>query len=280
MASPSGVRSGVGFRHCQILEIAADDYPAATSTNPYEGQTISGVRALTVNDPESRQIVHQGDDTVFALDTLPPTEPITGEMRVGKTNDTVDAITTQTNQVTIGEAVFFGIGTNQRGNEAQVIMLAFRQTLETDPDDASFGSRRWDFRMFPKVILTTREGSYDENPEERLYTVTPQFVTQYPWGTSFTSGTEGYCRAQALRGESQYKPKLIAWEGNNAQTTFAFPNDFPAISTAKVNGVWVDGVVQEATTDYTPYTTAVIFTTAPTTAANIVGFYEHNVACS
>jgi hypothetical protein len=279
MAAPSGIRSGVGFRHCQILEIAADDYPAASDTNAYSGVTISGVRALTITDPEPRNITHQGDDTVFALDVLPPTEPVTGEMRTGKTNDAVDAITAGINQVTIGEAVFFGIGTDQRGNEAQVIMLAYRQTLETDPDNANFGSRRWDFRIFPKVILTTREGSYDENPEERLYTVTPQFVTQYPWGTSFTSATEGFCRAQIIRGGSQYQPKLIAFQGDASQETFAFPTAFPAITTAKIDGVWVDGTVQEETTDYTTTTTTIIFTTAPAAAANIVVFYEHNVAC-
>lgn len=277
MASPSGTRSGVGFRHCQILAIAADDYPAATDTTAYGGSQISGVRALTINDPEPRNIVHQGDDSVFALDVLPPTEPVTGEMRVGKTNDTIDALVAGgVNQVAIGEAVFFGIGTDQRGNEAQVIMLAYRQTLETDPDNANFGSRRWDFRLFPKVILTTREGSFDENPEERVYAVTPQFVTQYPWGVSFTSGTEGYGRAQVLRGETQYKPKLVAWQGDASQTTFAFHTSYPAVSTAKIAGVWVDGSLQEATTDYTPYTTAVIFTTAPSAAANIVSFYEHN----
>lgn len=279
MTAPSGTRSGVGFRHCQILEIAADDYPAATATDAYEGVTISGVRALTINDPEPRNIVHAGDDSVFALDVLPPTEPVTGEMRAGKTNDTVDAIVSGgVNQVTIGEATFFGIGTDKRGSEAQVIMLAYRQTLETDQDNANFGARRWDFRLFPKVILTTREGSYDENPEERVYTVTPQFVTQYPWGVTFTTGTEGYGRAQVLRGETQYKPKLVAFNGDASQTTFAFPTSYPAASTAKIDGVWVDGTLQEETTDYTSSTASIVFTTAPAANANIVVFYEHNQA--
>jgi len=273
MTTPSGIRSGVGFRHVQVLAIASDDYPAATAATVYEGVQISGAKSLTLNDPEPRNIVHAGDDYVFALDVLPPTEPVTGELRTGKVNDTVDALLTGQSSVTIGEAKFFGVGTDKRGQEAQVILLAYRQALETDPASAYYGSRRWEFRLLPKCILTPREGSLDENAEERLYTVTPQFVTEYPWGVAFTTATEGFVRAQALRGVSEFKPRLVAFKGNNSAATFAFNTSLPAASTAKIT-VWVDGTVKAATTDYTPLTTAVVFTTAPTTDANIVMFYE------
>jgi len=256
------------------LAIAADGYPASTTTVAYEGHTISGVKALTMNDPAPRQIVHQGDDSVFALDVLPPTEPVTGEMRVGKVNDTVDAILGDENAVTVGEATFFGIGTDKRGDENQVVMLAYRQTLDTDPSSAYFGSRRWESRLFPKAILVSRDGSFDENPEERIYTVTPQFVTKYPWGVTFAAGTEGYTRAQVLRGMTEYKPKLVAFNGDGSATTMALPTTHPAASTAKI-AVWVDGTLKALTTDYTVLTTAVTFVTAPTTDANVVVFYEH-----
>lgn len=275
MAAPSGDKfSGVGLRHVQILAIAADGYPAVTTTTVYAGETISGAKALTINDPEPRRITHVGDDYVFALDSLPPSEAMTAELRVGKRNDDVDAIIGDENQVTIGEAKFFGLGTDKRGDENQVIMLAYRQSLDTDPDSAEYGSRRWDFYLMPKAILVHREGSFDENPEERPYTVTPQFVNAYPWGVSFNSSTEGFTRAQVLRGVSQYKPRLVAFNGDNSETTFAFEPAYPAAATGKIV-VWVDGTLQENTTDVTPLTTAIVFTTAPGANANIVAFYEH-----
>lgn len=270
MTAPSTIRSGVGLRHVQILAIGADDYPAATGTSAYEGVTVSGARSLTITDPEPRQIVYQGDDSVFALDSLPPTEPISGELRTSKVSDVVDALIGNDKSITVGEAKLFPEGTDQRGNENQVIMLSYRQALDTDPDSANFGARSWEFRLIPRALLIARDGSLDENPEERLYSVRPQFATKYPWGVSFATTTEGCTRAQLFRGVSQYKPKLIAFNGDNATVAFAFPSAAPAADVAKVK-VWVNGVV---TTPSTVTTTNFTLSSTPATDANVVVFYE------
>jgi hypothetical protein len=264
-----------------LLNIGSDDYPESSSTTAYEGIHMSGANMLTINDPEPRTINFVGDDTVFQLDRLPPTEAITGELRTAKINNVVDSqISGGVNEVTIGEAKFFGIGTNLRGQESQQIILAYSQATDTDPSSANFGKRQWFGRLFPKALLTQREPTQDENPVDVPYSVHPQFVTQYPWGVTFTSATEGYCRAQYVRVHTEFKPKLVAFDGDGAETTFAFPSNTPAVSTSKIDGVWVDGVVKEVTTDYTPLTTAVVFTTAPGSTAKIQVFYEENSGCS
>jgi len=271
MSTPSTIRSGVGFRHCQVFGLDSNGYPAATSTTAYEGLHVSGVKALTINDPEPRQITHAGDDRVIALDVLPPQEAVTGELKVAKVNDAVDALLTGQLSFTVGEAKLFGIGTNERGNEVQVGLLAYRQTLDTDPDSANFGARRWEFRLMPKVILVPREGSLDENPEERVYGVYPQFVTKHLWGESFADGTEGFVQAQMLRGISEYKPNLVAFQGDGTTVEFPFPTDDQAASTDKIT-VWVDGV--EQTSGITKATDKITFTAAPSSGAMIVVFYE------
>ena len=270
MAAPGTIRSGVGLRHVQVLALNASGYPNATATTAYEGVTISGVRALTLTDPEPQQIVHRGDDRIFALDVLPPTEPISGELRAGKVNDVVDAVLTDDLSITVGEAKLFGMGTDQRGNENQVAILAYRQTLDTDPDSANFGARRWEFRLLPRAYVIPREGNLDENAEDRPYTVRPLFVTKYPWGVSFASGIEGFTQAQLLRGISEFKPKIVAFNGNNTVVTFSFPTTAPAAATTKVK-VWVDGVV---TTPSTVTTTNFTLASSPTTDAKVVVFYE------
>ncbi len=271
MTAPQTLRHSVGLRNVQILSVASDGYPGATDTTVYAGVTISGARALTLNDPEPRQIIHLGDDSVLQLDVLPPNEPITGELRVTKTNDVVDAVLTDDKSVTAGEIKLFGEGTSTRGSENQVFVLAYRQALEADPSGGTYGARRWDFRLM-KAFLIPRDGNMDENPEERAYTLRPQFMTEYPWGVDFATGTEGFTRAQVIRGISENKPRLVAFQGDNTTTTFAFEAAYPAVSTAKM-AVWVNGVLASA--GITPSTTSIVWTTAPTTAANIVVLYEH-----
>jgi hypothetical protein len=276
MTTPTGVRAGVGFRHCQILALSSG-YPAATGATAYDGVQISGARSLTITDPEPRNITFQGDDTIFALDVLPPTEAVTGELRVSKTNDAVDAVLAPDKSIAIGDAKFFGIGTDNRGSENQVCMVAYRQALEATPGNANFGGRQWEFRMFPKVILSRRESNLDENPEDRAYTITPQFVSAYPWGTAFSTTTEGFTRAQVLRGVSEYRPRLVGWLGTGAAETFAFNASYPSAATSKV-AVWVNGTLKAYTTDFTALSTAVIFVTAPASDAHVVAFYETTAA--
>lgn len=269
MAAPSSINSGVGFRHCQVLALDTSGYPAATSTTAYEGVTVSGAKTLTINDPEPRQIVHIGDDRPFALDVLPATEPITGEMQTGKANDTVDALVQGVTQVTVGETKLYPVGTNKRGNESQVCMLAYREAVDTDPDSANFGQRVWQFRLFPRTYVIPRETGFQDDPEARPYTVRPQFATKYPWGVSFADGTEGCTQAQGFRGVAYGKPKLIAFKGNNTATEFSLPASYPATSTSKIT-VWVNGTLTTATLT----TSKITISPAPTTAAMVVAFYE------
>lgn len=274
MTAPNTIRSGVGFRHVQLLALGSDDHPAATDTSAYEGVTVSGARSLTLNDPEPQQIVHQGDDRPFALDVLPPTEPVSGELLTSKIDDVVEALLSDDASFTIGEAKLFPFGSDNRGDENQVAVLCYRQTLDTDPDSSNFGSRRWEFRLFPKCFVIAREGGLTADPEQKAYTIRPQFVKNHLWGTALSTSTEGAEQAQGFRGISEFKPKIVSFIADNSETEFALPTGYPAQSSDKI-AVFVNGVLQTA--DITKATNSVQFTTAPTTDANVDIFYEHNI---
>lgn len=271
MTAPNTTRSGVGFRHVQMFSLDGDGYPSVLATVGYAGFEVSGAKSLTVTDPEPRQINHLGDDRIFAADLLPPDEPMTAELTVSKTSDSVDALISRLNSITVGEAKLFGVGTDQRGNENQMGVLVYRQTLDTTPGSSTFGKRLWEFRLFPKALLFSRENSFDENPEERTYTLLPQFVTQHIWGAAFSSETEGFTQAQMLRGVSEYKPAICAWLGDVATTDFLFPATAQAQAAGKI-AVWVDGV--ETTAGVTKAVTGLTFTVAPGAGKKIVAFYE------
>ena len=274
MASPQTTRSGVGFRHCELYALDADGYPnsPATAGELYEGQDVSGVKELTLEEPEPEFVEHFGDDRIFAVDTLPAKSSMTGGLRVGKVNDTVDAMVTDNLSFTIAEAKMFPLATDKRGDENQVGMLVFRQSLDTDPSSATYGKRYWEFKILPRTYLIPREGGFGETPEDKAYTIRPMVVKQHIWGEAFTTGTEGCEEAQALRGVSEYKPNIVAWTTDGTATQFSFPTAKTAQATAKIK-TWLDGTVVTADT---LGTSAIAFTAgSEPTAGTLVAFYEY-----
>ena len=274
MTTPGVVRSGVGFRHCVVYALDADGYPEvpATAGDIYEGVDISGVKELTLDEPEPEFVEHFGDDRIFAVDILPSKSSMTGELRVGKANDTVDAIVTDNLGFTVGEAKLFPIATDNRGDENNVGMLVFRQSLDTNPGSSTYGKRVWEFKILPRAYVIPREGGFSENPEEKAYTIRPMVVGSHLWGAAFTTGTEGCLEAQAVRGVSEYKPNIVAWATDGTETTFTFPTDKTAYATATKVKTWLDGTVITADTIGTA---TLIWTTAPT-AGSLMCFYEYD----
>lgn len=275
MANPSVIQSGVGFRNLRVFALndAGLPIPAAKGAVAYEGLLVSGVRQMNVNDPEPRLIVHVGDDAPFELDSLPPLDPVTGSLQTSKQNDTLDALLTGQKSfvpATGAEQELFGVGTDKRGFEVQVGAVMYRQSLDANPDVTTFGARNWQFKILPKTLLIPMENSYDDTPEARAYTVRPQFATEHLWGTAFTEAVEGFTRCQVVRGVSQHRPKLVAWEGDGVVTTFNFPATAQAVAIAKVK-VWVNGVYDASAVITTAH---VVPSVVPPDTAIVVALYE------
>jgi hypothetical protein len=123
----------------------------------------------------------------------------------------------------------------------------------------------------PKAWLYTRDSGYNDQPEDRVYTVTPAYVSSHLWGTAFGTSTEGFVRSQMLRGVSFGKPKIAVWKGDAAILVFNLPTTLPALSTSKMS-VFVNGVL--TTVGLTKTTTDLTFTPAPAAGAIIVCVYE------
>lgn len=258
-------RRAVGARKMFVFALDSNGDIESTTTTAYEGLEIVGIKSLALTDPEPRRIYHTGDDVVLEVDSLPPTEAITGTFTISGVDDDLDAMATPVNSVTENEVRLMLIGTEQRGNEEQVGVLIYRQSL-----DAS-GNRCWESRIFPKCLITPIANGMDENPETHTYSITPQFSDRHLWQSDFTTTTEGANKAQVVRMVTRYKPKVVKFNGNNTATTFTLPAAFPAVDTTHID-VFVEGVIDATVTKAT---NSVQFTTAPTTNANIVVRYEH-----
>lgn len=267
MSAPSKKRAGVGFRSATIFALNANGRPAGVNGTAYEGITAEGAKTLTINDPAYRTIYHNGDDRVMQLDQLPPTEAATAELRLGRLNDTLEAALSGLLSFTVGEQNLMLSGvTDKDGFEPTVALVAYRQALDET------GGRVWHYVIFPKVIASLRESGFDDNPEERVYMLTPQLVSKHLWGVSFAEGVEGGTSGQFIRGVAQYKPKFVAFVGDASQTEFLFPATRQAVATSKIT-VWVNGAL--VTSGITKATTGVTWGAAPAAAAEIVIGYEH-----
>lgn len=301
MAQPSPTRTSAGFRHLSLFELNSSYYPIGALTLQdmapytvsgsaisgstasvdagasvsgsigYYGALFSGARVCTINDPTARIISHVGDDSVFSVQVLPPTEVMNGELQIDKTNDTIDSLVSAVKKVTVGETRLFHEATNKRGFENQVCALAYSAAQDVDPDSASFGAQVWDFRIMPRAVVFQRESGYGQEDNVRQYSLTPMFCTAYPWGVAYTEAVEGCVRSQMIRGVSQGKPNLVSYLGDGATLAFPFDSSRPALTTGKIT-VWVDGVLK--TTGISVSTHGVSFAAAPAASSVIVVFYE------
>lgn len=275
MPTPNVVRSGAGVRNFQIFALDSNGYPAATTTAAYEGIQMSGIRSLTITDPAPRVVTHFGDDRVIALDVLPPTEALSGEMVVSKINDTADAaLQGGPKSFTVGQFKLYPVRTDKSGSESQVGVLVYQQAVDSDRDSASnYGKRYWNCNIFPKAWVFPRQPGFDENPTAVTYTVQPQIVMKHLWGVDFNTTTEGVDDAQVIRGVSIDKPHLCAFKGDGSTTNFTLTT--PATSVASMK-VWdaTDGSDEAANVTLT--TSTIGFTTggAPTADHIIVSLYE------
>lgn len=305
MSAPSKVRSSAGFRNLTLFELNSSGYPigslslqasvpyvvssgsyisgsvtetitagaAISGSVGYYGIQHSGAKVLTINDPLPRIIPHVGDDGVFSLQVLPALEPANGELQMEKTNDIVDAIAGNVKKFVVGEANLLGSVTGQRGYENQVGALAYSAAQDTDPNSSAFGSNVWDFRLFPKVTVFHRDTGFTQEANQSMYSFTPAYVTSHIWGTAFTVATEGFLRAQIIRGVSQYKPVIVSFLGDGATKGFPFDSQMPPQAAGKVS-CWVNGVLQTVGATYQASLYGLHFSTAPTANAVIVAFYE------
>lgn len=266
MPTVSGKQFGVGARYCCLYQLNESGSPAATSeTTAYAGSQLVGLKAFDLTIPEPTKITHMGDDRPLQIDYLPPTEAASGEIRVGRDDQEILALVQGISRVVIGESSLIGLATSEMGNEPQVGLLMYQQSL----DEA--GVRNWRWFLIPRATLYAAPGGFSETAAEHRFTVSPAVVSKHLWETAFSLTTEGFVEAQILSGQSRYRPAIAAWLAATGSTSFALPVDSPAANTTKMV-VWVDGV--EQTVGVTLGTTQIVFQTAPGNLKRVFTFYE------
>jgi len=268
MSTVSGKQRSVGLRKVQAYVLDSNGWPAgATGQNLYTGVDFEGGRAFTINTPNPRAISHDDNDIVQQIDYLPSLEGATGELRVGIDNQIVNAALTGVTEYELGEAKLVDWQTSRQGNEPDVALLMYQQSLDT-----SLSTRRWRLFIADAAKAIPKASNFTGEKSETVYNIALSPAENHVWGTARADGTEGNTKAAFSTGMAEGKPQLGFALGNGTETEFTFAADEQATAVGKIE-CWVDGVLQS--TGITVAVTGVTFAAAPAADAKIAIKWEY-----
>jgi hypothetical protein len=258
----------VGARRAILFELDALGYPKAIAPahTPYEGIELLGIKSFDLNIPAVRKIVHSGNDRVLAHDFLPAIEGAGGTLTVAGRDLTLDAMIAGVKVVTLGESQFLAQDTDQQGSEPDVALFIAQQAK-----DATSRSRRYRYQVVPKCVVSAAPPGMNENPAETKYEIAISPTTQHLWGLAFTIADDGCLEAGVVEGMAEGRPNIVAWLGDNTEVEFLLPVAKPAVSTAKIHAVYVNGVLDAGTKTVL----AVTPSPKPGAGAIVVCIYEY-----
>lgn len=238
---------GISFRAVQVLALNALGVPAATGVTEYAGVRILGAKAMTINIPDWDIISGTGDDRVLASFLLPPQEAANGELRVGATDLTAEALLSGINIKSEGERKLLPFG-HDLVELPEVTLLGWRAMKSGVAGDV--GRAGYDYTVIPRATLFAKGGNYDERATtERGFGIALHKTSKYPWGEALVSGTDGHSEMEGAICTSEYVPRISAFKADGTELAFAFGVN--AVATGKVKvykvtsaGVWSDITAQ------------------------------------
>lgn len=246
-ATAKAVVAAVGSRRGVLFALDASTglpLPSSPSATPYSGIPISGLKDYAINNSEPQVINHYGDDRVFAVDQLAPTENPTMTITTGKDNMTLDAAVTNTTVRTFGSALqMLAAETNKKGLEPNVAMYFQRQALDVTEGSSTFGQlRQYNGRAIhsAKVLPATTGGA--QTTVDQTYNVTMTPTTRTFWGETITSGTWGASESALARVNSNYAGVWNFYRGTSTIAVCTLTHS-PVAGDSTAITVWVNGSV-------------------------------------
>ena len=270
MTATSGKQLAVGLRYGMVYALNSDGTPTGnvTPTTATDGTEFQGPKVFTLNVPEPRKITHIGEDRVLAVDYLPPSDGMDGELSVSPSELDIVAMLGGLTVATVGEGVLAALASSQQGFEPQVGLMLYQQSL-----DVSLGTRRWRSFWFPSCRCIYMPAGMGQDTQDIRYKIAPAVVSSLPWGTDLNETDNGCLTMQGVEMMSEGRPNMCWWEGDGAETEFLLPLDKPATSTAKMNA-FSDGVDATAALASTAVD-KITYTVAPADGVIVTLLYEY-----
>lgn len=275
MTTQLATSTSIGVRKVRAFIRDTDnlpEVPAEVATgDPWEGYVLDGSLGLTATIPEPNRVPARGDDRIYYTFNLPPTEGVTGELRLSKLHMEFAAAMAGTKMFGSPPTRKIGLGHEKIGLEQACIMYGSRQAIDSEAGSAYFGQQCWQTYVFLNASLSLRPPAMeDQTVGETIYALTANDATVDELGTQFTEVDNGFTQAPFLVIVSRDRFHLDAFVGDNAETDFTLTYTPVATSQTIVS---VDGVVLAS--GWSETGGVVTFSVAPTAGAKIVVEYEH-----
>ena len=237
MTNPNGISLAVGMRSCAAFELDPETglVKVSAATPLITGSLFTGPKALTLNVPEARDIVHIGKDRVLAVDLLPPNTPMTGELRVAEGNMAINALATGVKTRTSGEGIEMAWATDKQGDEPQLGLFLYHQSIQPGKGRIWRSVYLASTRALPKMM------GMGENPEDGVYKIAPTPTYKTLWGEEYTESVWACTESVAVERYTVGKPYIKFAQGDGV--TDDFDLGITTIRAASLN-VWVDGVIE------------------------------------
>ncbi len=261
---------GFGTRKGVIYELDEFDVPAASTTAPYTGEEIYGIRNLAMTLTNVRRIAHYDGDKVGLTQILPTLDVPSGTITVDGVNPSLNALLGNVLKTTISGIELLPMMTDQQGNEPEVGLLVYQAAKKNS------GGSGWHTTFVPSTQMIPVPGSYGDNNYEVTYQLSPSASTAHLWGFPFADNTDGTLYSSWIEAFSSAPPRVTAWAGNSTENEFLFDTSLQATDTSYKVYQSVAGTVTEVTTDITKATTGITFDTGsePATGTTIIAIHQ------
>lgn len=267
----------IGLRHVRVAKRDTDNMILVPTTvaagTAYSGLRIGGALALTATLPAPNRVVARGDDRAYHTFNLPPTEGVTGELRVSKSAMDVMALLTDTLVFGNSPVRKVGLGTDRQGLEPSVILWGCNQGIDTEDDSPYYGQQVWNTYIFLNALCTPSPASKeDQAVGEVTYAVSANDSAVDELGVTFTRALNGFTKAPYLMITTLDQFMLDAFEGDASQQAFTLSQTPSAEITPVVSQ---DGVVLTVTEDYAIADGVLTTTGTPADGSKIIVEYTY-----
>lgn len=275
MTLQQNVSTAIGLRKVRAFLRDTDslpEIPAGTAIGTaWEGHVLDGALALSPTIPEPNRVAARGDDRIYHTFSLPPTEGVTGELRLSKLHMAFAAAMAGTKVFGSPPTRKIGLSTEKVGLEKTLIMYGSRQGIDSETGSAYFGQQCWVTYLFLNSTAVLRPPTMEDQAiGESTYAVTANDSTVDELGAAFTEDLNGFTQTPFMVVVSQDQFHLDAFLGDNSETEFTLSHTPTATSQTIVS---VDGVVADS--GWSETGGVVTFGSAPADGAKIVVEYEY-----
>lgn len=276
-----------GFERLDYYVLDTNGYVIGTATSLANGADSGGGQLIGVNTadvsvPEARTVVVQGDDRVlgqftFSSDALP-----TFTIESAVFDQVLTSLAQGTKRHAIGDSTFIGY---QPKDPNYISMCIVATSKGLTQDTSTINQKGFTTFTFPNVTIVPlgTPGLNNAQAQTNRYRVTVNNANKYPFGLAFSDTNNGTTEFSYLETNTENRTAMHTFIGDGSTDSFTLDQTVASDTDGDKTKIYVNGVVQTISTDFTMSTTAGVTTVTweagsiPSAGEVCVVYYEYTL---